>query len=117
MKLRNTKWRFSMSVIWCAFRDTAIYLFAIVAFGEVHTLFRENHFMAGTTKDFRMITTLFFIVWLANCIAGAFGLSTITDDLGGPESGPAAKAPATLAVTMIVGLISFVVLLLGGFTD
>ena len=118
MKIRKRKWRgFSIPVISRAFRDTGIFFLIGIAGLQVHTLFMTNHFKSTSMKEIRLQMLIFLIVWLANCISGAFGFTTLSDNLGEPRRGYAARVPATLAVSSIVAIVSVVILLLSGFGD
>jgi hypothetical protein len=106
-----------MPILWRAFRDTGIYLFAALAALEIKIFFRKNHFITFTAQGVRNFFIIFFVVWLANCIAVVCSSTTLSDDLGGPTSGYSAKVPATLVVTTIVGFLAFIVLLFMGQID
>ncbi len=109
------KWKgFTLRGLWHAFRDTGV--FAIVAFITLagSALLRHNRRIEVTGEDLRRVAIVFVIVFVANSLAIASGGTTLSDNLGGPESGYGVKLPSTIAIAGIVGLISFVVLLLAG---
>jgi hypothetical protein len=115
MKSRKIRWQgLTTQRVWCAFRDTGILTIMIFACGAVKTLLKDNRIIEITANGIRITAIVFAIVFAANSLACAFGVTTITDNLGGPERGYGVRVPGTMIVTAVVGLISFVIFLLMG---
>ena len=116
MKSRNiSRQGFTYNNTWCAFRDTGIYTIMLIAVGAVKTLLIENRFIKVTANDIEITATVFLVVFAANSIACAFGMTTLTSNFKDHNSGYySMHVPATMVIASTVGLITFVVLLLMG---